>query len=344
MSVDLSYTINFTDASKDPITILPNTRNYSTPLVLFGRNTPDWGYDFNLNIVRLLENFCNDYLPGYAGQVLEGQLWYNSETKQLNLCTKSTKDQLVDGVMVPASLEWTPLTNVPSPELTGIVTTSSLEKSLADYILLDGNDNQMTGPLLVSTIETFSDPLSVATKKYVDSIVCACNTSNETLLDNYVSIAGAETNTNITLVDDTSNLSYAAPKKYVDLKRKLFQSQSPDLKITNASQFITGTSTQHAAENGVVYINYSGYIVIPGSTTTGEIVCECTLPFALQPDYFVTVSSIIANGKDTPGTTNTGTAGDAYVELTDTSLFKIKCTARTDDVTVYLSVNGIKLI
>jgi hypothetical protein len=343
MSVDLNYTISFSDTSKEPIVIAPGTRNYNTPLVLFGRSTTDWGVDFNTNLIRLLENFCNDYLPGYAGQVLEGQLWYNSSTKQLNLCTKSTTEYIdSDGVATAAALEWTPLTNIASPDLFGIVTDSSLTIALADYIPLTGNSIEMTGSLLVDSIETYSDPLVVATKKYVDTLVCACDNNNSTLLDHYVTVSGSETSTTITLIDDTSNISSAATKKYVDIKRKLYQASIADLIVTNATPFIIGTTIQHTAENNIFYVNYSGYIIIPGSTIPGEVVCECTFPVSMASNYFVTVSSNISNGADVPGTTNTGVAGDAYVELTSTTMFKIKCTARLDDIIVYVSVNGIR--
>jgi hypothetical protein len=200
----------------------------------------------------------------------------------------------------------------------------------------------MTGSLLVETLEVFSNPLAVATKKYVDSLVCACSGESEALLDNYVSVSGAETNTNITLIDNTANTSYAVQKKYVDLKRKLTRVGAPNLDITNASQFISGVQMTSASEANVTYVNYNGYIVIPGTTTTGNIVCDCTLPFALESDYYVTVASTVTNGKDKPGTTDTGTAGDAYVEVISATLFKIKCVAKTYDMTVYVSVNGIK--
>lgn len=340
MSDDLSYKIHYSDDSKTPIAIAPNARNYDTPLVLFGRGTTDWGIDFNTNLVRLLENFCNDYLPGYAGQVLEGQLWYDSYNKQLNLCTKSTKDDELN--RTAATLEWTPLTNIPSPELFGIVTNSSLEIALADYIPLTGNAISMTGSLLVSSVDEMSDPLSVATKKYVDTLVCACANSGDTLLDTYVSVSGAETTTTITLVDNTAKTSYAASKKYVDLKRKITELSAPDLTVTNATSFLTGIQTNSTSELNVTYVRYTGYIIIPGTTTTGDITCECTLPYTLASDYFVTVSSSVSNGNDVAGTTNTGSAGDAYVELTSTTMFKIKCTAKTSDMTVYVSVNGIK--
>lgn len=340
MSDDLSYKIHYSDDSKTPIAIAPNTRNYDTPLVLFGRGATDWGIDFNTNLVRMLENFCNDYLPGYAGQVLEGQLWYDSYNKQLNLCTKSTKDDELN--RTAATLEWTPLTNIPSPELFGIVTNSSLDLALADYIPLTGNAIVMTGSLLVSSVDEMSDPLSVATKKYVDTLVCACANSSDTLLDSYVSVSGAETSTTITLVDNTAKTNYAASKKYVDLKRKITNSSALDLTVTNATSFITGLEMSSTSELSVKYVSYSGYIIIPGTTTAGNITCECTLPYTLATGYCVTVSSSVSNGNDVAGTTNTGSAGDAYVELTSTTMFKIKCTAKTSDMTVYVSVNGIK--
>lgn len=329
-----AYTVNFSDKNKAPIVIEPGTLNYDTTLTLFGRGTDSWGIHFNTNVIKILENFCNDYVPGYSGQVLEGQLWYDSGSKQLNLCTDSIKGT------------WVPLTRIPSPELTGIVTTSSLENTLADYIPLAGNVIPMTGPLLVNTIEDYANPLSVATKKYVDSIVCKCASSDDNWVNNYLSDEGGIISTQIILPDTTSNTSYAATKKYVTSKNTITVTPAPDISIVNTNGDVTneivGQITSWVVLGLGIY-RYNGTITIPKTTTANPHVCVCTLPDELTAEYNVIVTGTVLNNLDVSGTIDTGDECNVYVDIISGTEFQIKCTASTFDQLIYVTVFGHKL-
>lgn len=88
-----TYTINFTDTSKTPITIQEQGIDTSTDITLFGRERLAYGAEMNQNILSLLEKFAcpeNPLAPGTpnltrSGEKLAnpivGQLWYNSTRK-----------------------------------------------------------------------------------------------------------------------------------------------------------------------------------------------------------------------------------------------------------------------
>lgn len=259
-----AYSINFTDANKEPIIIENQTVNNDTTLTLFGRDTESWGQYLNNNLINILENFCNEYVPGYSGQVLEGQLWYDSGNKQLKLCTDSSK------------LEWTPLTHIPSPDLTGIVTSSSLELTLADYIPLNGNLTPMTGALLAPNLSETSEQLSVATKKYVDSIVCKCAFNEDTLATNFLSDGGGIISTKIILPNVTTDVKYAATKKYITDKNTLSISY-PVLTVVDSNgtviNDVTGQLTSWGPTNAGFHKFY-GTITVPSTTTLNPHIIE----------------------------------------------------------------------
>jgi hypothetical protein len=328
-----AYTVNFSDTNKAPIVIEPSELNYDTTLTLFGRDSTSWGAHFNNNLVKILENFCNDYVPGYTGQVLEGQLWYDSGNKQLKLCTDST------------NVEWMPLTRIPSPELTGIVTTSILDIRLADYIPLSGNRIAMTGELLAVAIDEYSNPLSVATKKYVDSIVCKCATSDGNWVNNYLSDTGGIISTTIILPNNITNFSYAATNLYVTSKNFITDTLAPEITVANNTVDVTnnlsGMFTGWPPAGTGIY-KYYGTIIIPGTTALTPHVCVCTFTDALATTYNVNVSGTILNNKDVAGTIDTGSACDAYVDIISGTEFQIKCSASTFAQLIYVTVFGHK--
>lgn len=329
-----AYSINFSDTSKEPIIIDNQTVNNDTTLTLFGRDSESWGQLLNNNLIKILENFCNDYVPGYTNQVLEGQLWYDSGNKQLKLCTDST------------TLEWTPLSHIPSPELTGIVTSSSLNLTLADYIPLNGNLLPMTGPLLVLTLGDYSSKLSVATKKYVDSIVCKCATADDNWATNYLSDDGGIISTKLILSDNTSDTRFAAPVKYITSKNDIKVDYPDVITIVNSNgtvtDDITGQFTSWTSNNAGFY-KYYGTISIPSTTTLTPHIVTCTLPYDFGTDYNVVVTGTVLNNLDVSGTTNTGAACDVYVDIVSGTEFQIKCTASTFAQLIYVNFYGHKL-
>jgi len=79
----MPYTVNFTDKNnKSPITVFDNTSSTDTSLVLPGRNVTGYGRIIAENFIHLLENFAGADKPLNA---VEGQLWYDSATKNLQI-------------------------------------------------------------------------------------------------------------------------------------------------------------------------------------------------------------------------------------------------------------------
>lgn len=77
----MSYTITKTNG--DTLITIPDTElNNSFGLYLVGRNYAGYGIYLNDNFVTLLENSANDTAPGSP---LEGQLWFNTEFKEIQV-------------------------------------------------------------------------------------------------------------------------------------------------------------------------------------------------------------------------------------------------------------------
>ena len=205
MALSPSYYLKFSDPSKDPIIIAPKQTNNDTTLTLFGRNTNDWGVLLNENLVKLLENYCNDYPPGYDNQVAIGQFWYNSSTKELNLCTSSDP------------LTWHVIGNRRLDQPDNILLKKDIPDHLKNYIPLSGNDTSTSGPIYVNNID-FSDKtkdLYAVNKNYVDELVCVCGIYNINS-DKYIKLSGDTITANVTVPSLYSDPQYAATPEYIN--------------------------------------------------------------------------------------------------------------------------------
>lgn len=79
----MPYTVNFTDKNnKSPITVFDNTSSTDTSLKFPGRNVTGYGQIIAENFLHLLENFSGADKPINA---VEGQLWYDTTTKNLQI-------------------------------------------------------------------------------------------------------------------------------------------------------------------------------------------------------------------------------------------------------------------
>lgn len=78
----MAYIINKTNGEQ--LLILEDgTLNTATSVGLLGKNTIGYGEVQNENFVHLLENFAGASAP--SGQILKGQVYYNTENNQLNV-------------------------------------------------------------------------------------------------------------------------------------------------------------------------------------------------------------------------------------------------------------------
>lgn len=82
----MSYTITKTNG--DTLTTVPDTElNTEYGVTLIGRNYSGYGVFLNDNFISLIENFASASAPALP---IDGQLWFNTTTKDLNLWEGST--------------------------------------------------------------------------------------------------------------------------------------------------------------------------------------------------------------------------------------------------------------
>ena len=70
----MTYTIQFSNTGKTPLTIVDGTTNLDTSISLVGRNVSNYGQKIAENFLHILENFSNITAPNFP---IEGQLWYD---------------------------------------------------------------------------------------------------------------------------------------------------------------------------------------------------------------------------------------------------------------------------
>ena len=82
------YLINYSNnALKPAFTIMPRAINTDTSLTLYGKGASRYGEGLQEDLIHMLENFCNTTPP--ANPTI-GQLWYQPESKILNICSATT--------------------------------------------------------------------------------------------------------------------------------------------------------------------------------------------------------------------------------------------------------------
>lgn len=82
----MTYIVNYTNDSKNPILISNKELNTSTSLKLLGKNYPGYGEIIAENLVHILESFANSIPPENP---IEGQLWYNPNNEIVSVYTSS---------------------------------------------------------------------------------------------------------------------------------------------------------------------------------------------------------------------------------------------------------------
>ena len=76
----MPYTIDFSDPSKNSLTVNDNTINTETSIKIPGKNSLGYGQVIAENLLKLLENFASVIEPDNP---VEGQLWYDNVNEQL---------------------------------------------------------------------------------------------------------------------------------------------------------------------------------------------------------------------------------------------------------------------
>ena len=93
----MKYTIPYTDTSKKSITIEPNSINTDTTLRLYGQGSVNYGADLWINLLKLLDHTCSGGINNTGpSKPVEGQLWYNNYSTNLNLYKTNKWVPIVD--------------------------------------------------------------------------------------------------------------------------------------------------------------------------------------------------------------------------------------------------------
>ena len=162
----MSYTVEFADKNKSPISIDEEQIDTSTDITLFGRRRIAYGQELQENLLHILENFAcpessanpgnpdvNASYNNLLAVPTQGQFWYNSTKKLLNYfdgehwVPLAQEDDLAANWGIIAHGQFLPK---PVNELTGrvfdydecvyIVSPFSIPKTI-DYMICNANDS-----------------------------------------------------------------------------------------------------------------------------------------------------------------------------------------------------------
>lgn len=192
----MSYSIILSDLSKTrSLVIQDSVPNTETSLTLSGPDNFVFGKYFWENLLHLLENFCSDTSPKNP---IEGQLWYNSVTQLLNVCSS-----VVSGVAT-----WQAIEGVGIVDVSNYIDTSKAS-SITNLKL--GIDEPAT---TVYTGVTKND-LNACTKKYVDNWHGGVKTGAKSnmswvIYPNKFTIIQGIKNGNVTLPIEMRDVNYSA--------------------------------------------------------------------------------------------------------------------------------------
>jgi hypothetical protein len=300
------YRIEFSNKSKTPFEVGYRTFNSQTTLTLPGKNSVNYGKDLNSCFYHLLESFCNDLPPANP---IEGQTWYNTETKALNV---------YDGTY------WTPVGYTNRPTVPDeAVNPAALEIKISNYLKVNGGD--MVGTLLLKPTSISDSDNAAVTKQYVDNLQPKQIGDLISVYGNTVIPTGAIITRNISV----SQPNQAATKKYAD-------STVPQI-VKTIDQAITVTSGLATGKINTVLFKPANQIQI-----FGNVDVSASVPFV---DILLPVTDIVNECAlvNVTGTFDATIDVSAYVTTNTKSeivLRIIKHITLTKAVSVNFSVSG----
>lgn len=235
-----NYQIVSRDKSKS-YTVPYRGYNSETPIIMHGKNSSGYGRDLNQNLLNLLNHYANDKADP---RNIEGQLWFDSKNKVLNL-----KDNL--GYV---KLGYTRPPIVPEDAIKEF----DVNMKLLNYLPVDGGT--LSGTLFLKTTDKDNDSEnSAVNKNYVDSYKPAIPLGYIPLSGNLHRATGKIYLPNVLPDQDLQ----AAPKIYADKNIPCLKN-SENLKITSTSN---ANFVEHKPY-GLMYIFGESYIPVDNITTT----------------------------------------------------------------------------
>ncbi len=232
-----TYVLNYTDeinTGKTPITVAPGQIDTThTSISLSGQGLLIYGEAVNENFLRMLENFAS---PTPPANPTVGQIWFNSATSSINVCT------VVSGVGVGT---WEPLTS--NSDLLAHAANFDLHLTPFENALLDGINSTITSAdinaldgitgNIQTQITNVSSSSNAALTAHENDFGLHLTAFENTLLDGIVSTL---TSTEINTLDGvTSNIQ-------TQLDTKMTQAQTDALYVNK----FTGTAPNSIKWNG----------------------------------------------------------------------------------------------
>ena len=207
----MPYIVNFTDnENKTPITVYDNTSNTDTSLTFPGRNVTGYGQTIGQNFLALLENFA---APSQPVNPIEGQLWFNTDTRTL---------QIYDGVGWKAASDIQKSVVAPSVEQSkvGELWVDTVNQQLyvfsgTDWILVGPNFSTglLSGPLVEQIIDTNNTTKVVLTFYVEDKPVVIISKDSFTPKNSITGFLTIRSGVNISATTDLG-LGGFSPKLY----------------------------------------------------------------------------------------------------------------------------------
>jgi hypothetical protein len=299
----------------------PLEQNNDTILTLFGRDTNDWGSYFYSNLLMLLENSCNSYAPGYAGQLVPGQLWFDTDTETLKVCTHSNP------------VGWKVIANATPDAISNVVTYDNVTSFLKHYIPLTGSTTRMTGALVLAHMDNTSSGHTLATNQYVQYVADKITQADK---QQYVHNAGDTILSTVHLPNVFTTGNCCATKAYIDDHALL------SIAYDNHVGIIWDSSGYNTAYDDLVIARIprqaNELVIINGSIfiKRGRAICNLTLPVAYLTTPFVLLSGGLHEEKEWVDKTD-----DITYNIIDNQTISIERATVDLDERVYFTITGI---
>jgi len=289
----MAYTLNKTNG--DVLVTLADgvADSTTTNLTLIGKNTTGYGEAINENFIKVLENFSKSSAPSTP---LEGQLWWDSFSKQLNVYQGTVWKPMSHAISSPAAPNEAPIT--------GDLWWDTINGQLKGYT---GSAWALIGP---------SSPIGAATTEFrgnasIDTLSSSHTVGNITVNNKLAAIVSTDSTpfvpevtyagTGITRINPGINFTSTAEPTAISTPNMTFGVSAGNVQITslglnygfNVSANVGGTQrsvfyvsgvTGDAAFNGNVTFPSNAPVTlstVSGFTTTGNIVPSANLVYNL---------------------------------------------------------------
>lgn len=315
----MPYTINRTNGNVLATVADGTVNDTACNLVLIGRNVSTYGERQNENFVKLLENFSGNTAPS-TGNLLSGQLWYNSANSQINLRTTNTWQ----GLATYNKSNVQPSVDLANGDMWYDTTTGQIK-------VTDGTNFRLVGPMAPASMgntqiiaETFVDTGNVS--HFVLSCYISNNRvaviSNDVQYNTSAYTGFAQVNPGINLNTSLSNAVFAGTASNADLLDSI---NSTAFMRTNADNTITGNITSSANITASVITGHlSGNGAAISSLTGGNVVgTVASASVASTANALTTARTITLSGNLSGNTSFNGTSNVTITATLDTERVKI---------------------